>query len=64
MKIPRTWVGKKNPTNPDSKLRHENRAVKKCILSHIKELDRIQQLKEYNASTEVQEQFCRDHLQD
>jgi len=64
MKIPRTWVGKKNPTNPDNKLKHENRAVKKCILAHIKEQDRLQQIKEYNASTTIQEQFCRDDLQD
>lgn len=64
MKIPRVWVGKKNPTNPDNKQKHENRTIKKCMLSHIKELDRIQQIKEFNASTEIQKHVFRDYLQD
>lgn len=64
MKLPKSWTGKKNPTNPDRKQQHENRAIKKCLLSHIRELDRQQQIKEYNASKSIQEQFRRDNLQD
>jgi len=64
MKVPKSWVGKKNPTNPTNQLKHEGRAVKKCLLNHIKELDLKQQVKEYNARATIQEQFRRDDLQD
>jgi hypothetical protein len=64
MKIPKPWTGKKSQTSPIKKAQHEGRAIKKSILTYIREIDRLQQIKEYNAGTEIQEQFRRDHLQD
>lgn len=64
MKIPKPWTGKKSQTSPIKKAQHEGRAIKKSLLIYLKELDRQQQIKEYNAGTEVQEQLRRDNLQD
>lgn len=36
MKIAKSWVGKKSPTNPDRKEAHLQRRIKRAILNEIK----------------------------
>jgi hypothetical protein len=51
----RPWTSKKEPTNPKKKEAHEDRKVKKVRLRELREEDWEQQVREYNASSTVQE---------
>mgnify|MGYP003350635720 CR=1 FL=1 len=39
MKITRSWVGKKEPTNPDKKEAHQQRKHRKTILNEISDTE-------------------------
>jgi len=47
MKTPRSWVGKKEPTNPIKKEAHQQRKNKRIILLNIKDDEYEQEIKEY-----------------
>lgn len=55
VKVTKPYTGKKSPTNPEHKEAHQNRKAKKEILHHIHDDDWEQQLKEYYATTTIQE---------
>lgn len=47
MKLKNNYTGKKSPTNPVKKEKHEDRKVKKVLLKEIREEDQQQQIKDY-----------------
>lgn len=51
MQIPKTWVGKKRPTNPNKKEQHQNNKTKHELVHHWQEQDWEIQVKEYNGIT-------------
>ncbi len=51
MKITRSWVGKKSPTNPDKKEAHQQRKLKRTILNEIKNEEWEQQILDYKKNT-------------
>ena len=51
MKITRSWVGKKEPTNPDKKEAHQQRKHRKTILNEIKDEEWQQQILDYKKNT-------------
>ena len=53
MKIPKSWVGKKLPTNLELKAKHDARKTKRKLQHTIELHDWEKQLKEYNASKSV-----------
>ena len=57
VKIPKTWVGKKNPSNPIKKEQHQNRKTKEELNHRWETDDWSLQLKDYllHASKPFQE---------
>ena len=51
MKTTRSWVGKKEPTNPDKKEAHQQRKHRKTILNEIKDEEWQQQILDYKKNT-------------
>lgn len=47
MKLPKSWVNKKSPTNPDKKEQHNNRKIKRQIQHHVDDYEWTLQLKDY-----------------
>lgn len=47
MKIPKVWVGKKNPTNPTKKEQHQKNKTKDCLVHKWQEQDWDKQYKDY-----------------
>ena len=54
-KMLRTWTGKKEPTNPSKKEQHQDRRTKREIQQRVKNVDWVQQLREFHATQSVQE---------
>lgn len=56
MKLTRSWVGKKSPTNPEKKESHLSRKKKRIILTHIKDNEHELELMEFkkNANQPIQ----------
>lgn len=57
VKVPKSWVNKKSPTNPDKKEQHLNNKSKHELEHRWEEHDWELQLKDYisNASQQIQE---------
>lgn len=57
MKLPKMYVGKKNPTNPDKKEQHKSRKSKDELIHRWENDDWKKQYKDYleNADSEIQE---------
>ena len=57
MKLKKTWTGKKSPTNPEHKEKHEIRKYKLLYLDEIRQQEREQEIKDYiyNANKQIQE---------
>ena len=51
MKITRSWVGKKEPTNPDKKDAHQQRKLKRTLLNEIKDEEWQQQILDFKKNT-------------
>ena len=51
MKITKSWVGKKEPTNPDKKEAHLQRRLRRTILNEIKDEEWQQQILDYKKNT-------------
>ena len=47
MKTTRSWVGKKEPTNPDKKEAHQQRRLRRAILNEIKDEEWQQQILDF-----------------
>ena len=47
MKIMRSWVGKKEPTNPEKKEQHIARKTKQIILTNIKDDEHEKEILEF-----------------
>lgn len=54
MKLKKTITGKKAPTNPDRKESHQVRKYKMVYLFEIESKEKQQEIKEYNASKQIQ----------
>ena len=52
VKIPKTWVNKKSPTNPERKEQHQERKTKKALMHEIEDRDWEEQLKEYTKNAD------------
>lgn len=57
MKLPKMWVNKKSPTNPDKQEQHKNRKSKDELIHRWENDDWKKQYKDYleNADSEIQE---------
>lgn len=57
MKLPKMWVNKKSPTNPEKQEQHKNRKTKDELIHRWENDDWEKQYKEYlkNASKPLQE---------
>lgn len=57
MKLPKMWVNKKSPTNPDKQEQHKNRKSKDELIHRWENEDWKNQYKDYleNADSEIQE---------
>ena len=55
MKLPKMYVGKKNPTNPDKQEQHKNRKSKDELIHRWENEDWEKQYKDYleNADSEI-----------
>lgn len=54
VKMKRTWLNKKEPTNPKKKEQHEIRKYKRVYLSEIREKEQQQEIRDaLNASKQV-----------
>ena len=57
MKLPKMWVNKKSPTNPDKQEQHKNRKSKDELIHRWENEEWKKQYKDYleNADSEIQE---------
>mgnify|MGYP003537903378 CR=1 FL=1 len=57
MKLPKMWVHKKSPTNPEKQEQHKNRKSKDELIHRWENDDWKKQYKDYleNADSEIQE---------
>lgn len=57
MKLPKMWVNKKSPTNPDKQEQHKSRKSKDELIHRWENDDWKNQYKDYleNADSEIQE---------
>lgn len=57
MKLPKMWVNKKSPTNPDKQEQHKSRKSKDELIHRWENDDWKKQYKDYleNADSEIQE---------
>jgi hypothetical protein len=57
MKMKKTWTGKKSPTNPEHKEKHEIRKYKLLYLDELRQQEREQEIRDYihNANKQIQE---------
>lgn len=51
VKVPKMWVGKKSPTNPNKKEQHQNNKSKYELVHNWQEHDWELQVKDYNGTT-------------
>jgi hypothetical protein len=51
----KSWVGKKEPTNPSKKEQHLDRKTKREIQRHVIIDDWVRQLRDYYATQQIQD---------